>query len=284
MDSWSYEEAFARNQGLIASDEQSVVRNSRVAIAGMGGVGGIHLLTLTRLGVGKFTIADPDTFEVANFNRQCGATTATIGHSKVESMVDMALAINPNIDFRIFHEPISQDNVSRFLDDADLFVDGIDFFSIDARRLLFATARERGIWAVTAGPVGFSTAWLSFHPTGMSFDDYFDLNDSMDHMDKLVAFAVGLAPSHTHITYLDFDKVEPDTGKGPSASLACQLCSGVASAEALKILLGRGEVSQAPYYFQFDAYRHMLKRGFLWGGNRHPLQQLKRWWLRKKFA
>ncbi len=39
----------------------------------MGGVGGVHLMTLARLGIGKFTIADPDTFELANFNRQYGA-------------------------------------------------------------------------------------------------------------------------------------------------------------------------------------------------------------------
>ena len=69
-DKWSYDEAFKANRGLISEEEQEKLRNCRVAIAGMGGVGGIHLVTLARLGIGKFTIADPDVFEVANFNRQ----------------------------------------------------------------------------------------------------------------------------------------------------------------------------------------------------------------------
>ena len=54
---WSYEEAFSRNLGIFTKEEQETLRNSRVAIIGMGGVGGVHLMTLTRLGIGKFTIA-----------------------------------------------------------------------------------------------------------------------------------------------------------------------------------------------------------------------------------
>jgi hypothetical protein len=64
--------------------------------------------------------------------------------------------------------------------------------------------------------------------------------------------------------------------------LACHLCSGVAAAEVLKILLGRGPILAAPHYAQFDAYRRLLRTGRLRGGNRHPWQRLKRWWLRRK--
>ena len=55
---WSYEEAFSRNLGLINPQEQEKLRKSRVAIAGMGGIGGINLMTLARLGIGAFRIAD----------------------------------------------------------------------------------------------------------------------------------------------------------------------------------------------------------------------------------
>ena len=74
---FSYQEAFARHLGLFNPEEQKRLRSSRVAIAGMGGVGGIHLITLARLGIGAFHIADPDHFELVNFNRQYGATPAT---------------------------------------------------------------------------------------------------------------------------------------------------------------------------------------------------------------
>ena len=55
---FNYQEAFSRNEGLISKEEQEVLRNSRIAIPGLGGVGGVHLMTLARVGIGKFHIAD----------------------------------------------------------------------------------------------------------------------------------------------------------------------------------------------------------------------------------
>ena len=281
---WSYDEAFARNRGLITADEQQRLRASRVAIAGMGGVGGVHLATLVRLGVGQFTIADPDRFETANFNRQYGATLRGLHRSKADVMAEEVRAINPDLDLRVFTEAITPANVGEFLDGADVFVDGIDFFGIEARRLLFREARARGIWALTAGPIGLSTAWLTFDPNGMSFDRYFDIDDGMERIDQLIAFAVGLVPRLTHARYMDLGEVDIESKTGPSAGLACNLCSGVAAAETLKILLGRGPMRPVPYFAQFDAYRGILRHGRLRGGNRHPWQRLKRWWLRRQFA
>jgi len=280
---WSYDEAFSRNRGLITAEEQERLRTSRVAIAGMGGVGGVHLVTLARLGVGRFSIADPDVFETANFNRQYGATVRALGRSKAEVMAEEARAINPDVDLRVWPERITPENVAEFFEGADVFVDGIDFFSIEARRLLFGEARRRGIWAITAGPIGLSTAWLTFDPAGMSFDRYFDLSDEMSRLDQLVAFAVGLCPRATHLGYLDLGQVDLTSSTGPSASLACQLASGVAAAETLKILLGRGPLRPVPWYHQFDAYRGLFRHARLRWGNRHPWQRIKRAILRRRF-
>jgi molybdopterin/thiamine biosynthesis adenylyltransferase len=279
---WVYEDAFSRHLGLMTPEEQERLRTSRVAIVGMGGVGGIHLATLTRLGIGAFHIADPDRFELANFNRQYGATTHTLGRSKAEVMAEAALGINPELDVRVFPEAIAPDNVGRFLDGVDLLVDGVDGFALPARRLLFQEARRRGLWAVTAAPLGFSTAWLSFSPTGMAFDEYFDINDAMAPLDQLIAFAVGLAPRAMQRPYVDLSFVDPARHRAPSTGFACHLCSGVAAAEVLKLLLGREPVRPAPWYFQFDPYRQIFCKGYLRGGNRHPLQRLKRWLFRKQ--
>lgn len=281
---FSYQEAFARHRGLFNPEEQKRLCSSRVAIAGMGGVGGIHLITLARLGIGAFNIADPDYFELVNFNRQYGATLRSLRQGKAEVMAEEARAVNPELQLRVFSEAITPENVSEFLDGVDVFVDGIDFFDIDARRLAFREARRRGIWAITAGPIGFSAAWLVFSPTGMSFDDYFDLNDTMDRAAQLVAFFVGLTPRATQRGYLDLSQVDPQAGKGPSAGLACHLCSGVVAAEIVKILLGRSPIRPAPWYFQFDAYRQKLCKGRLHGGNRHLWQRAKRRILRKHLA
>lgn len=279
---WAYEAAFARHEGLINADEQQRLRRSHVAIVGMGGVGGVHLVTLGRLGIGRFSIADLDAFDVANMNRQYGARTDTLGRPKAEVMAEEIRRINPEVELRVFEHGIAADSIADFLSGVDLFVDGIDFFAIDLRRRLFRQAAHNGIHAVTAGPIGFSTAWLAFDPNGMSFDEYFDLSDDQPELDQLVAFAVGLTPAMTHTPYMDLSKIDVANQRGPSAGLACQLCAGVAAAESLKILLGRGPVRCAPAYSQFDAYRGLLRRGRLWRGNRHPVQKLRRWALGRK--
>src|SRR5512137_1181382 len=101
-DAFSYDQAFSRNIGWVTRPEQEALRHKRVAIAGMGGVGGVHLLTLARLGLGAFNIADFDLFDIANFNRQVGAAVSTIGKPKVEVLAAMAKDINPDLDIRVF--------------------------------------------------------------------------------------------------------------------------------------------------------------------------------------
>lgn len=284
-DGWSYSTAFSRNLGLISREQQDVLRQTRVAIAGLGGVGGIHLVTLARLGIGRFTIADPDAFEVANFNRQQGASLETVGRGKAEVMAEQARAINPEVELTVLPERVTAQNIDRFLDGADVLVDGIDFFAIAARRLAFAEARRRGIWAITAGPIGFSTAWLAFDPRGMTFDRYFDLSDDMPRLEQLVSFLVGLTPKATQLAYrLDLAHRDVDirSNKGPSVGLACQLAAGVVATEIVKMVLAPGRVRPAPCFAQFDPFVGRLARGCLRGGNRHPWQRFKRKILRHR--
>lgn len=275
--SWNYNEAFKRNLGLINPQEQDRLRNARVAIVGQGGVGGIHLITLARLGIGKFTIADPDTFEAANFNRQFGATVPNLGQPKTAVMARLAKDINPEIDVRTFQEPVTDKNADEFLKDADIFLDGIDAYEIGVRRLLFKKAREKGLYGVTAAPNAFGSGWLIFEPHGVTFDDYFDLSDSMDDIAQLSAFFVGLTPAVLHRKSIDLSYIKFKNRSAPSASCGCHIASGIAGTEIVKILLQRGPIRCAPNYSQFDAYSGRLKKGRLWFGNRGPLQRLLRW-------
>jgi molybdopterin/thiamine biosynthesis adenylyltransferase len=280
---WSYEQAFRRNRGVISEEEQDKLRNSRVAIAGMGGVGGMNMITLVRLGIGKFTIADPDAFEVANFNRQCGATISSIGQNKAEVMAKLALEINPNLEMRVMSEGVSAANITQFLEGADVFVDGLDFFAMRARRLAFREARSSGMWAITSGPHAFGASWILFSPHGVTFDKYFDLDRDSDEFDELTAFAVGVVPALLHLKYLDLSVFfQPAEKKAASVVAACNLASGIVATEIARILLGRKGTVAAPGYAQFDMYRQRLKCGRLWWGNRHPVQRLRRRWLRKQ--
>ena len=271
---FSYEQAFARNIGWVTPAEQSILKGKRIAIAGMGGVGGVHLLTLARLGVGAFHIADFDTFDVANFNRQVGATMSTLGLPKVDVLAEMARDINPELQITRFPSGVNGGNLAAFFEGVDLYVDGLDFFAFGARQQTFAACARLAIPAITAAPLGMGTAVLNFLPGRMTFEEYFGWGDLPDE-EKALRFLVGLAPAGLHGGYL----VDPSTinlkeQRGPSTIMGCQLCAGAAATEALKILLNRGEVLAAPRGFQFDGYRNKLVRTWRPGGNRHPLQRL----------
>ncbi len=256
--SFDYKEAFSRNIGWVTEEEQAVLRSKHAAIAGMGGVGGSHLLTLTRLGIGSFSTADFDTFELANFNRQAGARMSSVGRPKVDAMAEMALDINPELRIRRFPKGVTPENLNEFLDGVDIYIDGLDAFTLDIRRKMFAACYERGIPAVTAGPLGMSVAVLIFMPGGMTFEEYFQL-EGQPELEQLRRWLTGVGPSGLQGKYLvDPSTIDLANHKGPSTPMSCQLCAGVAGVQALKILLNRGEVIAAPRGLQFDAYCNEL--------------------------
>jgi molybdopterin/thiamine biosynthesis adenylyltransferase len=282
---FSYSEAFARNLGWVAEHEQALLRGKTIAIAGLGGVGGVHLLTLARLGIGNFRVADFDDFAIANFNRQVGATVSSLGHPKAEVLCRMARDINPQLNITCYPQGIDKTNLNEFLEGADLYVDGLDFFAFDARRMVFARCGQLGIPAVTVAPVGMGAALVNFLPGGMTFDDYFQWHDSQSEEERALRFLIGLTPGNLHRNYLvDLNRVDFVARKTPSTIMACQICAGVAATEALKILLGRGPVSCAPHAVQFDAYRNKLVRTWRPWGNKNPIQRLMMWFARRQLA
>ncbi len=251
-----------------------LLSSKRVAIAGVGGVGGFHALALARLGIQKFSLADPDAFELVNFNRQAGATMSTIGARKVNVVGAQIKDINPDADVHEIDGAIDESNVDSFLRDADIYIDGLDFFAFDARRLVFARCRELGIPVVTAAPLGMGVAVLVFLPDSLSADDYFGFAKTPRSQWPL-RFLIGLAPAVLQRSYVaDPTAVDFASQRGPSTPMACFLCAGVAATEALKIMLKRGKVRPAPHGFQFDAYRQRFVRTWRPLGYRNPLQAL----------
>lgn len=281
---FNYEAAFSRNIGWVTEEEQARLRQACVAIGGMGGVGGGHLLTLARLGIGRFKIAEFDEFEIVNFNRQVGATVSTIGRKKIDVLKEMVLDINPEIEIELFPAGVQVDNIAAFLDGVDLYVDGLDFFAFSARRLTFSSCEAMEIPVVTAAPLGLGAATLIFAPGGMTFEDYFGFEDC-DEMEMAIRFLVGLSPAMLQRGYVaDMSRVDLRERKGPSSIASCQLCAGVAAIESMKILLRRGGVKLAPWGMQFDAYRMRFKQTWRPFGHKNPLQKLMRFLVRKQLG
>ena len=275
---FDYSPAFSRNIGWVTQAEQLKLKKARIAIAGLGGVGGAYLLTLTRLGITNFNIADFDDFDVHNLNRQAGAFMPFMGHPKIDTVAQMARDINPEIDLGLYPQGVTPENVDEFLRDVDVYVDGLDFFALPARRMVFAKCREKGIPALTAAPLGMGTAFLYFSPAGMSFEDYFKV-EGHEQQEQYARFIAGLSPAMLNRDYL----VAPEAvnfmeKRAPSTIMACDLCAGVMGTSVLKLLLGRGSLKAAPWGMHFDAYHQRLKLTWRPFGNSNPLQ-----WLLLKF-
>lgn len=281
---FDYQTAFSRNIGWVTESEQEALRGKRIAIAGLGGVGGSHLLTLCRLGVGGFNIADFDVFEVQNFNRQAGASMSHLGRPKVEVLSELALEINPEAVLGLFPKGVNQDNLDEFLRGVDLYVDSLDFFELETRRRVFAACAEKGIPAITVAPIGMGAALLNFLPGHMTFEEYFRF-EGQSADEQLLRFLLGLSPAMLHTRYVvDSSRLDLEARKVPSTGIACELCAGVAGAQAVKILLGRGDVIAAPKSLHFDAYRNKMVIAWRPWGNNNPLQKLGLFLARKKFA
>mgnify|MGYP001090844502 FL=1 len=95
---------FSRTELLIGKDSLEKLKNAKVAIFGIGGVGSYVLEGLVRAGVGNFVLVDKDDVDITNINRQIIATTSTIGKPKVEVAKSRALDINPDINIQIYKE------------------------------------------------------------------------------------------------------------------------------------------------------------------------------------
>ncbi len=284
MSSFDYSDAFSRNLGWVTEVEQAKLRETHVAIGGLGGVGGVHLLTLARLGIGKFSIADFDTFDIVNFNRQVGALVSTLGRPKIEVLSEMLRDINPEVELRVFPEGVQKENIDSFLDGVDVYVDGLDFFVFEARRTTFQACENKGIPAVTAAPLGLGAALLVFGPGGMSFEDYFGF-EGCDELEMAIRFLVGLSPAMLQRGYVaDMSRVNLVERRGPSCIAACQLCAGVTAVEVLKIALRRPVVKLAPWGSQFDAYRMRYVRTWRPWGAKNPLQRVMRKLVRQQLA
>jgi molybdopterin/thiamine biosynthesis adenylyltransferase len=284
MTEFDYDSAFSRNLGIVSSDEHARLQLSTVAIAGMGGVGGDYLISLVRAGVGRFHIAEFDEFELANFNRQYGANTRTLGRRKTEVMLEYALEINPELRVKIFDKGLNAGNIDAFLSGADLAVDGMDVFAVDMHPLLINSATARGLVTVAAVPLGLGAGVLAFGPGGMSYENYFAISPGMSEEEKIIQFALGFAPEMYHLKYLDPKSINLKARKGPSSIAGCKLCAGFITTQALLALLHPQELKLAPWYTYLDARLKRFRHRRLWLGNRNPLQRLKSFVAKKRLA
>jgi len=122
--------SFSRAELLIGTEGLNKLKDSKVAIFGIGGVGTFTVEALARTGIGKFVLVDDDDICLTNINRQLHATRSTVGKSKVETMKARILDINPKAEVVTYQELYNSESAERLLAlDYDYVVDAIDMVS-----------------------------------------------------------------------------------------------------------------------------------------------------------
>ena len=279
---FDYDTAFIRNLGFISQNEQQILKNSRVAIAGLGGTGGGQVAALSRLGIGKFNLADIDDYELKNFNRQYGATMNTIGEKKTTVAKKIVHDINPDADVKLFEMGVHPSSIDEFLDGVDIVIDSLDFYCFKERFMLYSTARKKGLWVLTSPPLGFGFTLLCFDPKGMSFEEYFNFNPSDSEFELAVSLIAGITPRGFMLKYLDKSIMNLGKRQLPSLSPAPFIIAGVITTHACNILLKKAKPLSVPTIIQYDALLNIYKKDYYLWGMKGPFQQLRKMILRNK--
>lgn len=114
-----------RNVPFISEPEQNLLRHSRIGVAGCGSIGGASLEVLTRMGSENFLLAEPDTFELNNLNRQ-NATLDDIGEHKADAILARMRAINPHVRAPVLERGLTAENLAYFVASSSVIIDGVD--------------------------------------------------------------------------------------------------------------------------------------------------------------
>ena len=137
-------EAYSRTQLLLGSDAMEKLRNARVAVFGLGGVGGYVVEALARSGVGALELVDHDTISLTNINRQLLATRDTVGQSKAQAAADRVRAIDPEIRVTPRQEFYGPDTACNFdFSSYSYVVDAID--TVTGKLALVTAAQAAGV-------------------------------------------------------------------------------------------------------------------------------------------
>ncbi|BCV23570.1 molybdopterin-guanine dinucleotide biosynthesis protein B [Gelria sp. Kuro-4] len=203
---------YLRNVGTVGISGQLRLLNATVAVVGCGGLGGLVVELLARMGVGTLVLVDGDVFEDNNLNRQLLCTEADLGKPKVMAAYERVLAINAAVEVRCHETRLTKENAAFLLGGADVVVDALD--NLPSRFVLERAARRLQIPLVHGAIAGFLGQVLTIYPDDPGLAELYGPEGSRER------------------------GVEVETGN-PAATPA--LVAAYQAQEVVKILTGAGE-------------------------------------------
>ena len=202
------ETRYSRNIPALTPEEQALLGQKHVFLAGCGGLGGYLLEMLLRAGVGEISAVDADRFEESNLNRQLLCTEETLGQRKALAAAERAKAVRPDVRFHAYDDALDAESAPAMLRRCDLALDALD--SVSARFVLADACAAAGIPLVHGAVEG------------------------------LRAQAALVMPGSDLLRRI-YPAASPAAKPGVLAP-ACALCASVQAAEAIRLLCGRPPV------------------------------------------
>lgn len=247
----SYSQRFERNLGFFSTEEQEKLRTSSIAVAGVGGDGGMLAVQLARMGIGEIRLADPDPFEIENSNRQAVCNTDTIGMNKAKAVGELLQKINPEIKVSIFEQGVTAQNTSEFLEGVDLLVDETELTIPSVGVGLAREARNISIPNLTAFNIGFGAVVTTYRPEGPTLENTLGIDKDLS-LDEIAEVEIPLSrwlpylPKYGDINVLE--KVAKGEKPAPSVAPGVAIAAGAAATQAaLNLLCGKNK-RQSPVY------------------------------------
>ncbi len=146
-------ERYLRNHDAISESEQAILATKRVLVVGCGGLGGMVIECLARIGVGHLRVVDGDVFEESNLNRQLLSSTMNLGRPKVLAAQQRIMAVNPLVEVDAVQADLAAENAMELLAGCHVAVDCLD--NIPARLVLQQAAKVAGVPVVHGAVAGW---------------------------------------------------------------------------------------------------------------------------------
>ena len=266
-ENFSYPEFIQRNLGFVSAEGQALLRDARILVCGVGGMGGACLQALVRAGVGGFAIADFDRFEVSNMNRQVFANLDTVGVGKVEATVAQIMRVNPQLVVET-HGKEWVDQLDALLARYKLVVNGMD--DIKAGIALYRKAREHGATVIDAYASPLPSVFVVRHgdprpeerlgaPTVGKPLESIDAEATAAYFGREIEHLLVHSSSARHFDFEVAKEMLAGKRKRPSFAPMVIATGNLMAFEAVKVILGRSDCADNRGYF-FNPWEMKVER------------------------
>lgn len=252
-----YNDVITRNIGVLTVEEQEKIRNTTIAIVGIGGIGSSAALLAAKSGFGRLIVIDKDNYQLHNLSLQMLATTETINIPKTKTAENILPLHNPFLEIEAITMDIQKvEEVKNILNGADYMISAVD--DPVCRVLLDRGSRQAGVINIMGSAIGSRVYNTVFLPTGISYEKFarqFSLNK------EITPDVENLLRLHQRIFTVcvaDFDPLyaekylKKEVTYSSVIGIAAVLGACSAVSEVIKLTTGRGEPIVAPEIFAFD--------------------------------